>query len=127
VVSKYKYRLKCSQCNYVARSNNKGEALSLLRKHLWKKHEAWMIKRIKGGLKKRKHVTTSNPHLQQALLAGIFPPANIPAVITQYKAMSPNERNLVKQVVTWLTVPIGGEASAIATVTMRALDMAVQN
>jgi hypothetical protein len=124
-VPKSNYHAKCSQCALGFRADNKKDLLNKVRNHMWRKHADWMKRKIKQGLKKRRSAYR-NPHLQQALLAGVFPPATIPSLVTQYKAMSPSERNLVRNMVTALTVPVGGEASAIAAVTLKALDIAVE-
>jgi hypothetical protein len=61
---KYKYHAKCSQCGLGFRSNLRSDLLRRLRKHLWSKHRAWMIGRIKAGLRKRKKelsLTAGNP------------------------------------------------------------------
>ncbi|MBA7551901.1 hypothetical protein ES705_44452 [subsurface metagenome] len=51
---KYKYHAKCSRCGLGFRANTKSEMLSKLRKHLWRKHEDWMKRRIKAGLRRRR-------------------------------------------------------------------------
>lgn len=122
---KYKYKARCSQCGLGFRSNFRNDLMKRLQKHLWLKHKTWMIKRIKAGLKKRKKANADNPHLQQALLAGIFPPGNIPDLVKQYKAMTPVERSAAKAIVKALTVPVGGGASPIADVALKILDRTV--
>lgn len=120
---KYKYRAKCSQCGLGWRSNFRSDLLGKMRKHMWRKHGTWMRGRIKRGLRKAKK--QSNPTLQTSLLSGIFPAGNIPEIVKRYKAMSPSERNTTRTLLKALTVPVGGEASAVAEVAMRALDMVV--
>lgn len=89
-----------------------------------KVHPASLSRRIKKGMKKSVK-TGNNPHFQEAVLSGIFPPANIPALVKQYKAMSPAERTFVKTMVMALTAPVGGIASPVAGVTLKALDLTV--
>ncbi len=45
------YLAKCSQCGQKFRRKTRTELLSAIRKHIWKFHRAWMIKRIKAGRK----------------------------------------------------------------------------
>jgi hypothetical protein len=51
---KYKYQAKCSQCGQGFSAPTRTELLEKLRKHLWKEHRDWMIRRIKAGQRKRK-------------------------------------------------------------------------
>lgn len=67
-----KYKAKCSQCGKTFSADTRTELLSLIRKHMWKLHEAWMKRRIKSGLKKRKQATT-NPNLATALKSVLSP------------------------------------------------------
>lgn len=43
------YLATCSQCGVKFRRRTRTELLSAIRKHVWKFHRAWMIKRIKAG------------------------------------------------------------------------------
>ncbi|MBA7702946.1 hypothetical protein ES703_111724 [subsurface metagenome] len=122
----HKYKAKCSQCGRRFFAETRKELLDKLRKHMWLRHADWMKRRIKAGLRKRKQSIGSNPSVLSSILAGVFPPANIPAIVSQYRGMSPAERTLSKTLVASLTVPIGPEASAVAAIVMRALDMAVK-
>lgn len=51
-----RYKLVCSQCGKIFRDENRGQALSRLRKHLWKAHQDWMRRKIKAGIRKSKRV-----------------------------------------------------------------------
>ncbi|MBA7550792.1 hypothetical protein ES705_43315 [subsurface metagenome] len=75
---------------------------------------------------KRAEAGSHNPAWFRSIMAGVFPPAVLPGVVSEYRAMSTGERKLLKNVVRALTVPIGAEASAIAEVSLRALDKAVE-
>ena len=59
VKTKY-YYLTCSRCQRRFRGSTRTEALSKLRKHLWKEHSDWMKRRIKAGIKKA-HKASENP------------------------------------------------------------------
>ena len=61
VKTKYIY-LKCSQCGKKVRGSSRADALTKMRKHLWKEHEAWMKRRIKNGIRKAKKAR-SNPRI----------------------------------------------------------------
>lgn len=123
---KYKYHAKCSQCGVGWRSNTRSQLLKRMRKHLWGKHKAWMSARIKKGLKKAKKAVGSNPPWFRSIMTGIFPPAVLPSVVADYKAMSDKERSLLKTSLRALTIPIGAEGSAMAELAIRALDKAVE-
>ena len=124
------FKAKCSQCGRVFRRRTRTDLLNAIRKHMWKLHADWMRRRIKRGvLKKRKADALSpadNPVWLKALLSGIFPPANIPTIVADYKAMTPEQKTTSKALIRSLTIPVGGEASAIAEVVIKALDMAVR-
>lgn len=95
-----KFRLCCSVCERNTGKKKcftretRTQALNAIRDHLWKNHREWMIRRIKRGRKKSTKVSgyASNPGWATSLLAGIFPPATIPAVISQWKSFSPAEK-----------------------------------
>jgi len=119
---------KCSRCGKGFRADSKGDLLNRIRTHMWKEHEDWMRRRVKSGLRKAKKAKEagSNPAWLNAIMAGVFPPANIPSIKREYGAMSPDQRTAMKQAITALTLPLGGEASAIAAAVMRGLDYMVR-
>jgi len=61
------YKAKCSQCGATFRRKTRSELLSALRKHLWQKHRAWMIARIRAG---KREAELNNPSIQD-LIQGI--------------------------------------------------------
>jgi hypothetical protein len=65
--------LRCSRCQRRFRGSTRAEALGKLRKHLWKEHRAWMVSRIKSGLRKAKKTKADNPALTSALKSIISP------------------------------------------------------
>ncbi|MBA7551840.1 hypothetical protein ES705_44390 [subsurface metagenome] len=76
---KKKYVLKCSQCGRRFLDESRGEALSRLRKHLWKEHKDWMSRRIKAGIRKSKKargilVTASPLDLRKTVQNILNPP-----------------------------------------------------
>ncbi|MBA7551152.1 hypothetical protein ES705_43688 [subsurface metagenome] len=51
-----RYWLTCSRCGKRFSGLTRTEALNKIRKHMWKEHRDWMIKRIKAGQKKASKV-----------------------------------------------------------------------
>lgn len=60
------YKAKCSQCGKVFRRRTRSELLSVLRKHIWKEHRAWIITRIKAG---QRTAAQDNPSVQDIMQA----------------------------------------------------------
>lgn len=60
------YKAKCGQCGKVLRRRTQTELLLAMRKHLWGKHRAWMITRIKAG---RRASEFDNPSIQDLMQA----------------------------------------------------------
>jgi len=50
----YKYKAKCSQCGTRFFAQSKSDLLAKVRTHVWKKHEEWMRRKVKAGLRKAK-------------------------------------------------------------------------
>jgi len=122
------FTAKCSRCGKGFRDESKGGLLNKIRTHMWKFHEDWMKRRVKRGLRNAKKLKQElgNPPWLTAILSGIFPPAAIPSIKSEYQAMTPPQRTAMKQAITALTLPLGGEASAIAAAVMRGLDYMVR-
>ena len=59
------YKATCSQCGKVFKARTRTALLSKVRKHLWKEHRNWMIRRIKQGKSRSK----SNPSTQDFIEA----------------------------------------------------------
>lgn len=82
------YSATCSQCGQKFRAKTRTTLLSKLRKHLWDKHRAWMIKRIKAGRSDEK----GNPavvRLLRDLATGDFIPGYRKYKRAQYEALKP--------------------------------------
>ena len=127
MVVKRKYRKGvCKACGKVFRRDNAGELIKAIHTHYVKAHSTTLSRKIKKGMKKRQQESGNNPAWLTALLTGIFPPANIPMIKSQYKKMTPEERTAAKAMVTGLTMPLGGQASAVASAILRALDIMVE-
>ncbi|MBA7708857.1 hypothetical protein ES703_117761 [subsurface metagenome] len=56
-----KYWLTCSRCSKRFSGVTRAEALNKMRKHLWKFHADWMVRRIKAGQKKAKAARVDSP------------------------------------------------------------------
>ena len=82
------YSAVCSQCKMKFRAKTRTLLLSKLRKHLWKYHRAWMIRRIKAGRTK----DGGNPaivRLLRDLATGDFIPGYKKYKRAQYEALKP--------------------------------------
>jgi len=82
------YAAICSQCKAKLRAKTRVALLSALRKHLWKFHRAWMIKRIKAG----RANPDGNPdivRLLRDLATGDFIPGYKKYKRAQYEALKP--------------------------------------
>ncbi|MBA7709298.1 hypothetical protein ES703_118212 [subsurface metagenome] len=82
------YTAVCSQCKAKFRAKTRTKLLSVLRKHLWKLHRAWMIKRIKAGKAK----AVGNPNivgLLRDLATGDFIPGYKKYKRDTYLALKP--------------------------------------
>jgi len=82
------YSATCSQCKKTFRAKTRSMLLSKLRKHLWKFHRAWMIRRIKAGRSK----DGGNPailRLLRDLATGDFVPSYKKYKRSQYEVLKP--------------------------------------
>lgn len=82
------YSATCSQCKKKFRARTRTKLLSVLRKHLWKDHRAWMIRRIKAGKSK----DGGNPvivRLLRDLSTGDFIPGYKKYKRANYEALKP--------------------------------------
>lgn len=78
----------CSQCGLIIKAKTKANLLSTLRKHLWKFHRAWMVKRIKAGRAKN----VGNPpvlKLLKDLATGDFVPSYKAYKRESYETLKP--------------------------------------
>lgn len=48
-IRKKMFTAKCSQCGQRFRSYTRTDLLKRIRKHMWDKHRAWMLQRMKAG------------------------------------------------------------------------------
>lgn len=67
------YKAKCSQCGRGFRRSTRSDLLSALRKHLWSKHRAWMISRIKQGVAQRSKVNPTAQSILGKIMQAVFP------------------------------------------------------
>lgn len=82
------YTATCSQCGEIFRSKLRTTLLSKLRKHLWKAHRGWMIKRIKAG----RAGSSGNPavlRILRDLATGDFIPGYKTYKREQYEMLKP--------------------------------------
>ena len=82
------FKATCSQCKLVMRAKTRANLLSKLRKHLWKEHRAWMMRRIKVGKAKE----GGNPaivRLLRDLATGDFIPGYKKYKRSQYEFLKP--------------------------------------
>ena len=59
------YKAECSQCPDIFRARSRTALLHKIRKHIWKEHRSWMIRRIRAG----KRASQDNPSLQDLVTA----------------------------------------------------------
>ncbi len=82
------YTAICSRCKLKMRAYTRSKLLSVLREHLWKKHRAWMVSRIKAGKAK----AVGNPSivgLLRDLATGDFIPGYKKYKRSHYEALKP--------------------------------------
>ena len=85
------YRATCSQCDQEFRARTRTKLLSKIRKHIWKEHRSWMIRRIKAG----KDRSADNPTLQDLVVALKAAPER---AISIYKDMTEAQYRYTKSI-----------------------------
>lgn len=80
------------------RRESRSELLNVLRKHLWNKHRAWMIARIKAGKAKGR----SNPHTPLTLIRDIITGNIVPGYSGYKKAQYDAVRPIMQAIVSKL-------------------------
>ncbi|MBA7589547.1 hypothetical protein ES708_31632 [subsurface metagenome] len=105
------YLAKCSQCGQKFRRRTRTELLSAIRKHVWKYHRAWMIKRIKAGRK------DDNPGLVAILSAVLLGVEAVTAILRLAKRKRVED---VHSVVTVLTPVLPKNVVTVWTAAHRA-------
>lgn len=121
--------LQCPKCPFKSRAYTHGEALGKLSRHLTSKHKDYFSRKVKTGIRKasKGHTLdpTHNPEWLTKLLGSIFPPAQIPMIISTYKQSSPAERIAIKAGVRGSVSGLtAGAGEPLAEIILAALDIA---